>query len=366
MEAKIIADSINEQGVRITTFVLTYHRFFHSEVMTHRKFSRNAASSRAIPSQKMIEDVMNNPAIPIFWGKNKKGMQAIEELDDVIVKDFINQFNIENNYALHALINTTENSDALFDSKVTDKKRALQIWNFAKNSSIAFSKALSFLGLHKQIANRVMEPFMNIKIIVTATDYENFFALRAHEDAQPEFRHLATMMLNEYNNSIPKKLHYGDWHIPFGENISDEKILNETLPYFTQKYPSHNLFDPITDIKKMIATARCARISYLNFEGSDDYNKDIDLCINLSESGHYSPFEHVAQAFDITESVYAGKIKTINLITNGNEQILKNKLIDFFDDFTSSLSNFHYSWKQYRKFFDNENRKDSRIITNNN
>ena len=87
MEVKVIADSISESGKRITTFQLKYPRFIHSEVMTHRVFSRNASSSRAIPVKKMIEQVRNNPAMPIHWGANQSGMQAKNELNECFRKE---------------------------------------------------------------------------------------------------------------------------------------------------------------------------------------------------------------------------------------------------------------------------------------
>jgi thymidylate synthase ThyX len=191
-------------------------------------------------------------------------------------------------------------------------------------------------GLHKQICNRVLEPWFNIRVILTGTDFENFFALRAHADAQPEFQVLAYKMLQAYNDSTPKHLKGGEWHIPFGDNMDMEKIfmLDEHdlahAEFDASKLDGGSEYNQIMDaIKIKIAIARCARISYFNFEGKDDYAKDIKICDKLFGSipRHLSPTEHIAQA---TED----------------------------DTYSANFCGF----KQYRKIFEDENLKDTRII----
>lgn len=198
IKAEIIADSINIKGNRLTTFILEYPRFIHAEFMTHRMFSKNAASSRAIPIEKMIQQVQDNPAMPEFWGKNKSGMQANEELSD----------------SPSVTICLTPNNKLSESETISEKEAAKRIWINARNSAIDFVRSMNLLGVHKQIANRILEPWFHIRIICSATEYENFFALRAHVDAQPEIRVLAERMLEAYNNSIPKVLQPGEWHIP--------------------------------------------------------------------------------------------------------------------------------------------------------
>ena len=317
--AKILLDSVNPAGNRITTWILTYPRFIHAEFMTHRVFSRNASSSRAIPVKKMLEDVKNNPAMPVFWGKNQSGMQAKEELD-----------------------NTEKYAEVRKDLKygeglliTTKKQEAKREWLLARDEMVARVEKLNEIGLHKQIANRLLEPWMNITVIATATDHENFLSLRAHEDTQPEFQDLAYKMLDLYQSNVPNKLKEGEWHIPFGDNL-DHKIIwkmvqessHEKTPYGVEvskktHFNDENLFRE-TAIK--ISTARCARVSYLNFEGKDDYTKDIELHDILKNSGHWSPFEHCAIALSTNE--YSGNFK---------------------------------GWKQYRKMFNGENRSDGRV-----
>lgn len=249
IEAKIVADSINPIGDRITTFICTYPRFIHSEVMTHRMFSRNAASSRAIPVNKMIERIIAEPARPVYWGKNQKGMQANEEIENI--------------------------------------NAAIEVWDGAMRLAVNQAKKLLDLGVHKQIANRLLEPFAHMTTLITATDYGNFFNLRAHPDAQPEFQKLAFLTLETYKNNTPNTLAVGEWHLPFAD-----KYITEWLTL---------------DQKLKITTARAARVSYLNFEGDIDHEKDYQLHDQLKSSGHWSPFEHAAQSTDT--SVYYGNFK---------------------------------------------------------
>ena len=303
INAKILLDSINPVGNRITSWILTYPRFFHSEILTHRAFSRNAASSRAIPVKRMIDDIRQNCAMPIFWGKNQAGMQAKEELDDIIKRREI-------------LVSPVGNSLDPYTLTVTDKHAAKHEWLAARDSAIKHAEKMMELGVHKQIANRIIEPFMHMTVIITGTEFENFFALRAHPDAQPEFQDLAYKMLDIYQLSEPNKLKAGEWHIPFGDKLDETRL---TELYYQTAIPHEEL-------KLRISVARCARVSYLNFEGKDDYNKDIELSETLSSSGHWSPFEHCAMALSTSE--YSGNFK---------------------------------GWKQYRKTFNEENRGDGRV-----
>lgn len=259
--ADIIADSINENSNRVTTFILTYPRFIHAEFMTHRAFSRNASSSRAIPISKIIEQVKKDPATPIRWGKNGKGMQD--------------------------------------HGKVEDQESCRDSWIFAANKSIESANLLESKGLHKQIVNRVLEPFVWMTTLVTATEWENFFSLRLHKDAQPEIQNLALIMIKEYLNSVPENKKWNEWHIPFGDR----------LPNGTSN-----------DVRLKIATARAARVSYVSMNGEIDIEKDISLHDGLALSGHWSPFEHAC---------YASKEYRGNLV----------------------------GWQQYRHTFPNENRK---------
>lgn len=274
--AKILLDSINTSGDRLTTFEITYPRFVHCELMTHRVFSRNSSSSRAIPIEKMIEQVETDPVIPVYWGKNQGGMQAREELIG------------------------------------WERDRAIARWLYARDQAVANAREMIYQCVHKQIVNRLLEPWMWITVIVSATEYNNFFNLRCHKDAQPEIAKIAWMMLEEYKKSFPSEMIDRSWHLPL--------LFQDTRDTLDLRYCT------IDDLKK-ISVGRCARVSYLTHDGKRDPQADIDLHDNRllhpsnpDDPDHMSPFEHVAMASPGQRS--------------GN--------------FTG--------WHQYRKDFPNENR----------
>lgn len=241
---KLLAKSIGDTEVELTSLQLQYPRFIHSEFMTHRVFSRNAASSRAIPVSKLIDQVVENPATPIHWGKNQSGMQAREELEPHI------------------------------------QTLAMKEWLSARDSAVAHAKKLADLGVHKQVTNRILEPFQWMQTIVTATDWDNFYALRRHKDAQPEIKYLADLMFTAMDGVEPKYIEQGGYHLPYIDLDAPENDEEwETL------------------LKR--STARCARVSYLNHDKSNpDPKKDEKLHDMLLSSGHFSPFEHQATPAD--------------------------------------------------------------------
>lgn len=254
ISAKVVQDSrcdLIDGKHRLTTMVLTYPRFIHSEVMTHRMLSKNAASSRAIPVAKMIAQVRDNPALPVFWGKNQPGMQAAEELGS------------------------------------TTKALTEAYWLSARDEAVVRAEQMLAVGTHKQIANRILEPWMWMVTIVSGTldAYSNLYNLRIHPDAQPEFKVLAEAMLDAHKSSTPMTIKPGDWHLPFvgHETIMQAKARTEGDDAKT------------IDILRKVSAARCARVSYLNHDGSKpDIDKDIDLHDKLVVAPHASPFEHVA------------------------------------------------------------------------
>lgn len=273
IEAKIIADSISPAGVRITTMQLRYPRFIHSEFMTHRVFSRNASSSRAIPVERMIEDLRRDPAMPVFWGSNKPGMQAGEELS-------------------HG-----------------DQMNAIGTWIMAREKAIAFAQDLIKIGLHKQIANRILEPWAHINVVVTATDWDNFFELRAHPDAQPEIHTLALEMINAMAGSHPRHLNFGEWHLPFADRPQDiEQAKAQITNNGTIRVVPSNW--QINEILRKVSVARCARVSFLTHDGRETtLEEDQKLYDRLvgSKPIHASPAEHqgtpdegIQQGFSVT------------------------------------------------------------------
>lgn len=243
IEASIILDSISPREIRLTTFKLRYPRFIHGELMTHRRFSRNASSSRAIPTTKYIEEAESDElrATPVFWGKNRPGMEAVEEL-------------------------VGEELDM-----------AKEHWKVSALTAAINARNMLGLGMHKQLVNRVLEPFVHINVLVSATEYMNFFGLRLDKAAQPEIRELAQKMWVARQNSIPQRLQPGQWHTPY--------IREEDLGY--------DLY-----MRLRISGARCARVSYESFVTGklSTPTEDLALCERLMGSHplHASPFEHQA------------------------------------------------------------------------
>lgn len=252
ISAKIVEASISEVGKAITTYQLTYHRYVHGELMTHRAFSRNASSSRAIPVSKMLAQVWNDPAVPIHWGKNQPGMQAHSQLSGFKRKA----------------------AEALW--RVTGKLVCIPVYMMNK------------LGLAKQVANRLLEPWMWMHVVLTATEMDNWYELRDHVDAQPEIRELAICMRKADASVKRLPLKQGEWHLPYVTN--------------TERYT-----ETVEDCKKMSA-ARCARVSYLTHDGDfPDRRKDIALYERLvgSSPRHASPVEHQATPTGNAGTIYA-------------------------------------------------------------
>lgn len=241
--AKVILDSISSDGVRLTTMEVTFHRFVLAEFNTHRVFSRNSASSRAIPVAKMLARVEEDPAWPLSWPEEQKGMQGGGPLS----------------FELQA--------------------GAFEVWDHARKSAIASAKNLVEIGLHKSVVNRLLEPFLWHTVIVSSTEWQNFFAQRCSPLAQPEIKAVADLMKAAYAESSPTLVKDGGWHTPY--------IQDDELDWSPEK-------------KQMVSAARCARVSYLTHDGVRDPQEDLELFNRLvrADPGHWSPLEHVATPED--------------------------------------------------------------------
>lgn len=249
ISARIIKDSVSPCGIRLTTFVLKYPRFIHSEVMTHRMFSRNASSSRAIPFEKQMAAIREDMAKPIAFLENKKGMQGGKALSQ------------------------------------WRQKACFGIWTTAGYVMLGFARLLAWFGAHKQYVNRLVEPFAHITVVLTGTDeaFANWYALRAHPDAQPEIQELAYRMLGVYLTKEPQHLPAGFMHLPFVDDAP------------TEGDPSKINWTPY--IERSVAC--CARTSYNNHDNTaPSAEKDAGLHNDLvgSQPMHASPAEHQAVA----------------------------------------------------------------------
>lgn len=288
--ATIVADSISPLGVRITTFQLRYWRSIHSELMTHRVFSRNAGSSRARPSAKIIEQVVNEPWGPIHWGKNQPGMQAsVVQTKPVQIPEHLNKSYLEYRVVVHGELREDIKDVTIWKVPPQDA------WHFHAWLCGSMSGAFDTAGYHKQIVNRMTESVNYIDVLVTSTDYANWFALRDHPDAQPEIQELAQLMRIEYGVSFPKALQPGEWHLPY---ITDEdwKAAERhcQIGRITRDMPS---YDEMLEVVRKISVARCARVSYKAFDGNvAPIEKDFERFEQLlvSQPLHASPAEHQA------------------------------------------------------------------------
>lgn len=258
INAKIIKHSVykpkgcpREDYRDIVTYELEYPRFIHGEIMTHRVFSRNAQSSRAVPVAKTLDVNGKSWVTPIAWGANKAGMSSTETLKGFKLKV----------------------------AKVT--------WDIAAKAAFGLSKLLNKVGLHKQWANRITEPFSTIKVVVTTTEIDNFFWLRNDPDAaQPEIVELANQMLWEYNGSTPQELFIGEWHLPY---INSWRGQSGTLWYDSEDGTPLKLQDAIK-----ISTSSCAQVSYRRLDTSIEKALGIYERLFNGPKPHLSPSEHQA------------------------------------------------------------------------
>lgn len=242
--AKVIADSVYEGGPRLTTLEVRFHRFVLAEFNTHRVFSRNSASSRAIPFPKQVQRILNDLALPVVWPAEQKGMQGGDEIER--------------------------------------PKLADHSWHLASRDAVDHAKALAEFGVHKSVTNRLLEPFMWHTVVVTSTAWENFFTQRCSPLAQPEIRVAAEAMREAIAVSTPDVVVDRQWHLPY---IQDED------------------YDALADLDDVsyrhaaeVSAARCARVSYLTQDGHRDIREDLTLYRRLTtaDPAHWSPLEHVA------------------------------------------------------------------------
>lgn len=254
--ATVIADT-QKYGHRITTVELVYPRYIHSELLTHRMFSRNASSSRATPLRVTCMEAMFDPVFFDYVGLNKSGMVEGEEISEKDKENFKKDW------------------EALAFKVAAEVYRMSLVYN-----------------VHKGVLNRALEPFLRIRTLVTATDWDNFFKLRLAEDAQPEMRSLAEAIKGAMDKSTPEDSYY---HVPYvdmnnGDVYGDATVNNIVF----SKYA-------------LLSAARCARVSYARLDGKPtDDDADIGLASKLLNDGHMSPFEHCA--IYAVESAYYGNL----------------------------------------------------------
>lgn len=287
--AKILADSISPDGVRLTSFEVVLARPALAELNTHRMLSKNSASSRAIPFEKMIARVLEDPYIP-EWTQNQKGMQG-----------------------------------PLLDPDSHESKAATRHWLELRDRAIETVTLMGDMGIHKQDVNRALEPWMWHTVIITATELDNFWHLRDHTAAYLPMQRAAKAMRKALAASTPRALNYGEWHMPLvsrGDNVDFGRF--------------GLLTDDPEEVEKFwckVSVGRCARVSYLTHDGKRDPQADIDLHDSLLKNGHLSPFEHVARPLDQAH----GRDNKVTFIGNFRGWVQYRKTIPGEDDILGSV-----------------------------
>lgn len=245
--ARIVADSIAPSGKRLTTFEFEYNRWILAELNTHRAISKNSASSRAVPFERMLELITESSAMPVHWGVNQGGMTAKEELSKA------------------------------------DIKKAKKLWISTRNSVIKYTKKLYELNLHKQVINRLSEPYSMMKTVASGTNWNNLLWLRDDEDAQPEFRELAVCIRQCLETSVPVKLYGGEWHLPYIKTVR----VNDTLIYLDSDDKELTLEEA-----QQISASCCAQVSYRRLNETKEKAIEIFGKLFSGRKPHMSPTEH--------------------------------------------------------------------------
>lgn len=276
-DAEVLADSRSPTGHRLTTLEATFPRFVLAEFNTHRVFSRNSASSRAIPIAKQLRRVLEDPYVPIEFGSNQPGMQAGAPLAGEKLEAAEAEWLHARDDAVRRVLALIAGPDALGPDD-----DLLVVLGQVEEAIREKRRPAEWLNVHKQVANRLLEPFMWHTVIVTATEWDNFFNLRCHPDAQPEIRLVAERMRDAREASEPSRLGEDEWHLPL--------VRPEDRDEGTS----------IEDLVK-ISAGRCARVSYLTHAGVRDLDADVQLHDRLLESGHMSPLEHPARPLTAEE-----------------------------------------------------------------
>lgn len=319
----ILASRPTTTALPLITMHWRYPRIIHSEVMTHRVFSRNARSSRAVPVRTMLEEVRTKPFVPWHWGKNQKGMQAGEECNALLE------------------LGTEMADTGIGEMPVPTYLTREEAWLRQRDHAADTAEAYMDAGYHKQIPNRLLEPFSYIDTLITSTQWANFLHLRDHEDAEPHFMDLAGLVRQAINwiwsQDAFQKLDRGQWHMPY--------IVDDDWEIARQRVrKDHGGFAPhgfVTDLLVRVSAARCARISYAPFDGDASYDRELER-FNLlvsSDRVHASPLEH--QAMPDTQSHYE------RLLIEGDDEELLESGLDW--DHPELAGNRGPGWIQFRK-----------------
>lgn len=325
--AKILADSISPEGFRLTTMEISYPRIILAELNTHRMLSKNSSSSRAIPANKMFE---NLTGMPVSFGANQAGMQAGKNLDENVWNPDKGWYSLSN----------------------------ISAWEAARKDALAWAKAFSEAGYHKQVFNRLTEPFQMMKTVISGTEWDNFFWLRNDESADPTLQELARCMQEVRNRSEPEKLHQGEWHLPY---ISTARVADNRLYYIEENNKETYL---TLDEAIIVSCARCAAVSFRNVDYDLEKSKQVfDRLLNGGKI-HGSAFEHCATPIAPKYLHYynqhddIGLVETKKCVNIPSAPSTWQNGISHIDKGSNLWSGNFKGWIQYRKTLNGENYND--------
>lgn len=322
ISVEIVADSISPQGVRITTFCLEYPRIIHSELMTHRVFSRNAMSSRAIPIKTMIDQVINNPARPVRFGANQPGMQD-KGLDH--------------------------------ETEIGAGYKAEDWWGLAAKSAAKFAEGFAEAGYHKQVGNRLLEPFQRMKMVLTATEFQNFWWLRVDPDADPTIYQLANAMNAALKDSEPEVLVPGIWHTPYVDHLykfNDGEPDDEFEGYCVLDEDNKPVMLTLEEALS-ISSSCCAQVSYRRLNNTKDKALDIYEKLLSGNKVHASPFEHQATPIAALKEIENSDYDTIGFINFPRDPTSWENGITHVDRYGQFWSGNLRGWVQHRQLVPN-------------
>jgi hypothetical protein len=381
-KSEIIADSLSPQGDRLTTFIVQFPRIVLSEFSKHRMFSFSSASSRAIPFTKMVKMVKENPFIPIAWQQNHKGMQGTDyipynkkfywnDISIMLEKQFYKMFDNSDMTLKEVNVIKSLMDDSVWSLFKEEDGFTLSEWWLKTRDLVIAASLISFaMGATKQLCNRLLEPFMWHKVIITSgkEGLENFFNLRCPNylgpgpgfhtnykskkdylkdwdmhlnikgekierepniidwlkinDSQADIhiQAIAEMMWDCYSESKPKQLEAEEWHIPFINKINESKAVDGWWN-FTGNEQAKSHEDAFKKVSIKIATAKCSNIYYDDFNGEDSYEFEIKLYNKLIEKKEFSSFEHCAKAMsdEEYESYFSGELSFDYIVDSDRE-----------------------------------------------
>lgn len=337
IEVKLIAHSVAGRGCaatgqQIVTFELTYPRLIHQEMMTHRLFSRNAMSSRAIPIAKMIAEILKAPAMPVRFGSNQPGMQ--------------DKGNEHEGRVWYGTVEIDGNTVDLYCS-------GREAWARAAEEACAWADRFDKAGYHKQVANRLIEPFQMMKAIFTATDMNNFYWLRVAEDADPTIKELASLMRSAWMQSTPESLSPGQWHTPYVEHWTDAD------GNFGYMIDNNDVDDPapyklLTEEEALaISSSCCAQVSYRILDATYDKAMRVYGRLLSGDKVHASPFEHQAKPMQDSREIENSDYDTIGFVNRADRSSSWEKGITHVDRDGYLWSGNFCGFIQHRQLLDN-------------